>query len=306
MKYTYFFLPFVLLFSCKTGNVTLPLPENSFSTAQDKGVIENPHLIEASGMVASRKYFGYYWSHNDSGNPNVIYLVDSTGKGMKEVEIKGAINRDWEDISLFVEKNGTSTIFIGDFGDNNAVWPFCTLYWVTEPDIKSIPTNSTATSSSITFTLPDGSRDVECMLVDQITKDVYLISKRDAKKRLYKISASQLVASQRVMAEYIQELNVSIPVSSDNTIARAAYITSGTISPDNSEIIIKSYTNLYYWRRKSGETIPEALARPAKSIDYLLEPQGEAVGFNASGNGFVTLSESFNGIMPHVYEYLKK
>lgn len=306
MRHQYFLLTLALLFSCKTGNLAPSLSESSFLSAQDRGVIENLHLIEASGIVASRKFSGYYWSHNDSGNPNVIYLVDSTGKGVKEVEIKGAVNRDWEDISLFVEKNGTSTIFIGDFGDNNAAWPFCTLYWLTEPDIKSISTNSTAPSSSITFTLPDGSRDVECMLVDQITKDVYLISKRDAKKRLYKISASQLVASQRVMAEYIQELNVSIPVSSDNTIARAAYITSGTISPDNSEIIIKSYTNLYYWRRKSGETIPEALARPAKSIDYLLEPQGEAVGFKASGNGFVTLSESFNGIMPHVYEYLKK
>jgi hypothetical protein len=232
--------------------------------------------------------------------------VDSTGKGTKEVEIKGAINRDWEDISLFVEKNGTSTIFIGDFGDNNAAWPFCTLYWISEPDINALPAFSSSTSSSITFTLPDGSRDVECMLVDQITKDVYLISKRDAKKRLYKISASKLVPSQRVIAEYLQELNVSIPVSLDNTIAKAAYITSGTISPDNSEIIIKSYTNLYYWRRKSGETIPEALARQAKSIDYLLEPQGEAVGFKASGTGFVTLSESFNGIIPHVYEYLKK
>lgn len=306
MIYKYCFITLALFSSCKSGNTVIPLAESLFSTAQDKGVVENAHLVEASGIVASRKFSGYYWSHNDSGNPNVIYLVDSTGKGTKEVEIKGAINRDWEDISLFVEKNGTSTIFIGDFGDNNAAWPFSTLYWVTEPEIKSMPTNSTVTSSSITFTLPDGSRDVECMLVDQITKDVYLISKRDAKKRLYKISASKLVPSQRVMAEYLQELNVSIPVSIDNTIAKAAYITSGTISPDNSEIIIKSYTNLYYWRRKSGETIPEALARPAKSIDYLLEPQGEAVGFKASGNGFVTLSESFNGIMPHIYEYLKK
>lgn len=304
--YRYCILAFAFVCSCKTGNTVIPLAESTFYAAQDKGIVENPHLLEASGIVASRKFSGYYWSHNDSGNPNFIYLMDSTGKGLKEVEIKGAINRDWEDISLFVEKNGSSTLFIGDFGDNNSAWPFCTLYWVTEPDINSIPIFSSTTSSSITFILPDGARDIECMLVDQNTKDVFLISKRDAKKRLYKIAASQLVPSQRVMAEFIQELNFSIPVSADNTIAKAAYITSGTVSPDNTEIIVKSYTNLFYWRRNPGETIPQALNRPAKSIDYLLEPQGEAVGFKSSGNGFITVSESVNGIMPHVYEYLKK
>jgi hypothetical protein len=294
--------------SCKNGvvNPSNVLVESSFGLPQNKGELENRNLLEASGIVASRKYPGYYWSHNDSGNPNKLYLIDSTAKGTQELEIKGAANRDWEDISLFVENNGSSTLFIGDFGDNNSVWPFCSIYWITEPDIKSLTTTSSVNSSYITFTLPDGARDIECMLIDQKTKDIYLISKRDSKKRLYRIPASKLISSARVAAEYLEELPISIPISADNSIMRAAYITSGSISPDNTERLVKSYTAIFYWRIKAGENIAQALLRPAKSIEYPVEPQGEAIGFKASGNGFVTLSESQNGVMAHLFEYLKK
>jgi hypothetical protein len=144
------------------------------------------------------------------------------------------------------------------------------------------------------------------MLVDQKTKDIYLISKRDSMKRLYRIPASKLISSARVVAEYLEELPISIPPSADNTIMRAAYITSGSISPDNTEILVKSYTAIFYWRIKAGESIAQALLRPAKSIEYPVEPQGEAIGFKATGNGFVTLSESQNGFMAHLFEYLKK
>ena len=304
-----FVLFFLLLgvFSCNKNDDFAPvnISESNFSKAIDLGEIENTRLIEVSGIISSKKHPGFFWAQNDSGNPNSIYLLDSTGRGTKEVSIKGAANRDWEDLSLFVESNGTSTIFLGDFGDNNSAWPFCILYWITEPDVSSLPNISSVNSSSITFTIPDGSRDIECMLIDQKSKDIYLVSKRDFKKRLYKISASKLVPSARVVAEFIEELNFSTPPSMDNSLQKASYITSGTVSKDNSEIIIKSYSQLYYWRRKSGESIEDALMRPSKNIEYLVEPQGEAISFNTTGSAFVTISESLTSSPSHFFLYKK-
>ena len=298
---------FLCFFSCKKEDAFVPinLLEANFSKAIDLGEIENTHLMEVSGIVSSKKYPGFFWAQNDSGNSNSIYLLDSTGRGTKEVTIKGAANRDWEDLGLFVESNGTSTIFLGDFGDNNNAWPFNILYWITEPDIATLPSTSSVNCSSITFTIPDGSRDIECMLIDQKTKDVYLITKRDVKKRLYKISANKLIPSARVVAEFIEELNFSIPPSLDNALQKAHYITSGTVSKDNTEIIVKNYSQLFYWRRKTGESIEDALMRPSKNIEYWVEPQGEAISFNANGSAFVTISESLTITPTHLFLYKK-
>lgn len=307
MKNQIFVVCFLCFFSCKKEDDVAPvnLAEANFSKAIDLGEIENIHLLEVSGIVSSKKFPGFFWAQNDSGNPNSIYLLDSTGRGKKEVMITGAANRDWEDLGLFVESNGTSTLFLGDFGDNNNAWPFDILYWITEPDIATLPIASSVNCSSITFTIPDGSRDIECMLIDQKTKDIYLISKRDVIKRLYKISASKLIPSARVVAEFIEELNFSIPSSLDNTLQKAHYITSGTVSKDNSEIIVKSYSQLFYWRRKTGESIEDALLRPSKNIEYSVEPQGEAISFNANGSAFVTISESLTPPPSHLFLYKK-
>ena len=307
LKYLILIFLFFSALSCKKGDDVAPenVVEANFTKAIDLGEIENTHLLEVSGIVSSKKFPGFFWGQNDSGNPNTIYLLDSAGKGTKEVTIKGAANRDWEDISLFVESNGISTIFLGDFGDNNSAWPFCILYWITEPDVSSLPNIFSVNSLNITFTIPDGSRDIECMLIDQKSKDIYLVSKRDFKKRLYKIAANKLVPSARVVAEFIEELNFSIPPSLDNSLQKASYITSGTVSKDNSEIIIKSYSQLYYWRRKSGESIEDALMRPSKNIEYLVEPQGEAISFNTTGSAFVTISESLTSSPSHFFLYKK-
>ena len=307
IKNLLFFFICLDIMSCKKEENVDPISyvDANFSKAIDVGEIENTRLLEVSGIVSSQKYPGFYWAQNDSGNPNSIYLLDSSGKGTKEVGLKGSANRDWEDISLFVESNGSSTIFLGDFGDNNNAWPFCTIYWLNEPEVTSLPNFTSINTSYITFTLPDGSRDVECMLIDQKSKDIYLISKRDFKKRLYKIAANKLIPSSRVVAEFIEELNFSIPPSMDNSLQKASYITAGSVSKDNSEILIKSYTQVFYWRRKSGERIEDALMRPSKNIDYVVEPQGEAISFDAKGSAFVTISESLTNSPSHLFLYKK-
>ncbi len=284
--------------------------ESTYENVQDRGLLENAQLDEASGLAASRLNRGYLWSHNDSGDKNRIFLFDTYGKGKYEFTIQGAENRDWEDMAVVKESDGSATIYVADFGDNNAVYSSYAIYWFKEPVITaSTPALNTITQvNKVTFTVSDGSRDMECLLVDQQTKDLFIISKRETQKHLYKIPASNMVSGSSTKAEYLQTLdNISQPFSSAAQVIQGFYITAGSVSPDNMEILVKNYLEIYYWKRKEGETIPQALARQAKTVPYQMEPQGEGITFAEDGAGYYTISESPDGSSPvHLFFYKKK
>ena len=147
---------------------------------------------------------------------------------------------------------------------------------------------------------------MECLLIDQKTKDVFIVSKRETSKRLYKITASSIVAGGTAKAEFVRELNFSKPISTDSKFVTAAYITGGSISTDNSEILVKNYYEVYYWKRKAGESISDALSRTPKTVPYKMEPQGEAISFASDGNGYYTISELDGSGPVRLYFYKKK
>ena len=314
-KLGFFACLFFLLLACEkpAPTPTPPVPpvvESTYQNVEDRGLLENAQVDEASGLAASRLNRGYLWSHNDSGDKNRIFLFDSYGKGKYEFIIQGAENRDWEEIAVVKETDGTATIYVADFGDNNAVYSNYAIYWFKEPVISaSTPILNTITQvNKVTFTVSDGSRDMECLLIDQQSKDLFIISKRETQKHLYKIAAANMVPGTTTKAEYVQTLdNISQPFSTATQVIQGFYITAGSVSPDNMEILVKNYLEIYYWKRKAGETIPQALARQAKTVPYQMEPQGEGITFAEDGGGYFTISESADGASAvHLFFYKKK
>lgn len=283
----------------------------TFQPSIDLGDVENSALGEASGLAASRMNPGYFWSHNDSGNPNVLFYFDDKGKGLRGFELVGTTNRDWEDMAIVGESDGSATVYVADFGDNNAAYSDYAIYWFKEPIVNAGTSAQIAAVNSLKFTLPDGARDMECLLIDQKSKDIFIVSKRENNKRLYKIPASNVATGAKVQAEFVQELTFSIPVIADSRVVSVNYITGGAVSADNSEILIKNYFEMYYWKRSSGETIPSALKRPPVKVTYSginsdgsgQEIQGEAISFAADGSGYYSLGE---GAAAHLYYYKKK
>lgn len=277
----------------------------------EKGVgnlVENKNLDEASGLAASYTNQGMMWSHNDSGDINRIFLMDSLGKGTKEFYLEGAVNRDWEDMSISKFSDG-NYIYVGDIGDNLAVYPSCTIYRVKEPNIAS---QAVQASNSITlkdvqkinYVYPDGARDAECMFIDHDTKDIYILSKRDLKQRLYRLPYPQSY-TQTITAEFVEEVAFSTAL---NTMF---YITAGDISPDNKEILIRNYGQIYHWRRADGESIAQALLRPAKLLDYTYsaseEAQGEGIAFSRTGIDYYTIGEATDYKLPvKLFRYARK
>ena len=57
------------------------------------------------------------------------------------------------------------------------------------------------------------------------------------------------------------------------------------------EILVKTYSSIYYYKGKAGESVKEILLHSYQSLPYQVEAQGEAVCFSNDGSGFFTLSE---------------
>src|SRR5215213_3894622 len=68
-------------------------PPVNIASLKDKSV------SESSGLVASRRTPGVYWTHNDSGDGPFIYAFNSRGEASGVFRVTGAQARDWEDIS---------------------------------------------------------------------------------------------------------------------------------------------------------------------------------------------------------------
>jgi hypothetical protein len=296
----YLFALIVLVFSCKMKTV-VPTTSDDFADAQDLGIVENREIDEASGMVSSYRNKGLLWTHNDSGDKNRIFSMDAGGKGTREFYIEGAINRDWEAVSVANFTEG-SFVYVGDIGDNNTQYGEHIIYRAPEPEItgNTPQINTISNVQKIIYKYPDGLRDAECLLIDQVSKDIYIITKRENAKRLYRLPYPQAY-NQVITAEFVQELDFSVGTVSP------LYITDGNVSMDNQEIIVRNYLQIFHWRRGTNETIPEALKRTPIILPYTPEPQGEGLCFAQDGSGYYTISEENDKkILAHLYYYKRK
>jgi hypothetical protein len=223
-----------------------------------------PLVNELSGIADSKVNPGYLWGQEDSGNPNQIYLIRHDGTVAKTVYLKGITNRDWEDMSL-----AGGSIYIAETGDNAKAYASYMIYKFAEP---SMSTDTVSTIETINFTYPDGSHDAEALLVDD-SKNIYIITKSDNPSKIYKLS---------------------YPYHTGNTLSLVGSLPfSGVVSAtmNANEIIVKTYLALFYYKRQPNQTIEQALKNNSAFAPYVLEPQGEAVGFANDGSGYYTLSE---------------
>ena len=298
-------LLFVLLFlwGCRSIFIYDHLVEGTkFSNPKDQGILNNVEIKEASGLVASHYNPHLFWTHNDSGDLPRIFLINNSGKGRVDFFLKGIKNRDWEDIGSYVDGSGKSWIYIADIGDNHKQFPSYFIHRFEEPRFEEylIPNRIISSIETIEFTLPDESRDMESLLIDQRTSEVFVVSKREKLKILYKIPSKKW--NIKVEAEKIQKLKFSVSKSPISLIQKLYFLTGGSVSSKNDEIALRNYLEVYYWKKNKYESIPEALLRKPKSVPSKLEPQGEAVAFAVYENGFYTVSETAQSFNPvHLY-----
>lgn len=269
---------------------------NGFEQAEIRGVLENQHIVEASGVVVSRSNPSLLWVHNDSGDYNRLFVVGEDAKDYGEFILRGVRNRDWEDIAAGPGPQKDITyLYVGEIGDNFAQYDIMSVYRVPEPDISgldSVTYTPVEDVERIDYIYPDGSRDAETLLVDPFTGDLYIITKRDESSGVY-------------LASYPQSTEEIITLRKVGLFPFNRAL-AGDISADGKEIMVKTDHRIYYWSREPGEAVFEAFRRQPLLLPYTIESQGEAIGWMPDGSGYYTLSEKTDGIEPVLYFYGRK
>ncbi|MBL3657826.1 hypothetical protein [Fulvivirga sediminis] len=263
--------------------------QSLFSYGKIQGKVKSPLVNEASGIAASIRNPGMIWTHNDSGGQPRVFLMDEHGKHHGTYYLRNGINRDWEDMATGPGPDPDKNyLYIAETGSNYGQYPYFHIFRVEEP-LAGDTANVTAIVDWLTFTYPDGTNDSECLLVDPLTKDFYIFTKKEPNVAVYRYPYPQ----PKKDSETLIKLG-TIPFS---------HVVGGDISADGSEILLKTYDKILYWKRKEGESIWEALQRKATRLPYIPEPQGEAICWKKDGSGFYTLSEETTGYEAHLYFY---
>lgn len=226
-------------------------------------------LDESSGLAASRAHPGVLWTIEDSGTGPGIFATDTAGRHLRDWQVAGIANFDWEAISLGPCRGGTC-LYIGDTGDNGGRRGTVTVYRIREPDPAS-HTRYLHGAEALSFRYPDGPHDVEALIVTP-TQDLLLISKsRNAAPQVYRVEASAWHEDQPATAELLG----SLPMPAGGVVGQ---VTDAALSPDGRRVVVRTYVDLYFFELTSGGRLAPATPAIVCGI-FGLEVQGEGVAW---------------------------
>lgn len=254
--------------------------------------IKDEAVRESSGIAASRKNAGVFWTHNDSGDGAFLYAFDRTGKSLGVWKVTGASNIDWEDIAAYTDRQtGESYLLIGDIGNNERARREVIIYKVVEPIVTTADADSskkkprsTAAAAKIRAEFPDAPRDAETLLVNPANGDIYLISK----------NLSEEAEAFKLPAAYSSEKKNRLQNVGKFSVPSLTkgFLTGGDISPDGKRLIVCDYFAAYEIAlpaaAKSFDDIWEA---SAEKVELGERTQGEAVCYAADGRAIYATSE---------------
>ena len=266
-----------------------PLGAATFRPGVQVGILNSGAISEASGLVASRRNQGVLWVHNDSGFILRLFAVSTNGQLLSTWEVPNIFNGDAEDVTIGPGPiSGIPYLYLGDIGDNTETRESIRVIRIPEPAVAlntagSPPTLAFDEATAIYLVYPDRAHNSEALMSDPITGDLFIVTKHPTLDAsfLYRAPKAALDASTQVTLEYI-------------TTLRSRKISAGDISPNGSEILLRSGSAGALWKRLPGKTVSQTLragATVSPVIGEPLEPNGEAIAFDAAGLGYYTVSE---------------
>ena len=273
-----------------------------FSNRIDLGIVQNSKIDEASGISSSKNNSQLVWVHNDSGDLPKIYGVGMDGSHLGSLRLKGILARDWEDMCIGPgPKKNIDYLYVADIGDNFSKFKKKRIHRFKEP-IINLEANSPfdlkiKDFDTIVFTYPDGNRDAEALMIDPITKDLYILSKRESLVSIYRLPFPQSTS------KVIEAEKVGIfEVSPEKSYRRSDQITAADISPDGKRIIIKTYYEIIMINNFDNN-ISSALSSKQIKLDYTPARGGEAICWSWDQSGYYTISEQIRDFPVHLYFY---
>ncbi len=198
--------------------------ETNYTLSQ---ITELPQIIvENSGLVMTTHGL---FTHNDAGNPNEIYRIDSINGAVLQTLLVVGDNEDWED---FAESE--THIFIGDFGNNDGNRTDLRIYKIDKSELG----NNIVNAQPINFTYADqidfsenhNNHDYDCEAFFYHDDSLHLFTKNwvDNQTRHYVIPAEPGFWSAPVRHSFnAQGLLTSADINSQGTILLLGYTPAG-------------------------------------------------------------------------------
>ena len=224
--------------------------------------LQDPALVESSGLAVSAMHPGVLWTHNDGGSVAQVLAVDRHGSTVATVTLAGIDPYDPEALAPGTDDRGRPALFLGDLGDNRRSRPDVSVFRFRQPTRLA---DATVPARWYRFTYPDGPHDAEALLVDP---DGRILVATKA------ISGAALYAAPRKPVTEAEGSNVLTRLADV-----PALVTDGAYLPDG-RFVLRTYTSVYVYDRP-GHEVARALLPP--------QPQGESVA--ADGDRLLVGSE---------------
>lgn len=256
-------------------------------TLTEKTLLSAPLLNESSGV----EFLGLHlWTHNDSGNSNSLYRIDTTSSTVfQTVLVSNATNVDWEDVT-----SNNDYLFVGDFGNNNGNRQNLKIYRIDRAALTPAATSVTADiinfsySDQTTFPSLPNNNNFDCESMIFWNDSIHLLSKNWVDKQC------KHYVLPNVIGTHVAQLR--------ETFNSACLITGGTIQ-QNGVIALVGYdltglAPIYLWMLydyKDGLFF-NGNKRRFNLATALNHGQVEAVDFRENAYGYIS-NERFSQIV---------
>ena len=183
-------------------------------------------LTEVSGIAASRRHPGVFWTHTDGGKRPTLHAISREGRSLAEFLVVGARIIDWEEVAM----DDRQHVYVGDLGNNDTLRNQLAVYELNEPDPKT-KQGTVAVQRSWQLRFPAAAFDCESLFI--WGNHGYVVSKLfdDLKAEIYRFPLVN--TNQPVLLEFVGKLEVTSP------------ITGACISEDGNKLALVAKSGAY-------------------------------------------------------------
>ncbi|MHC5062604.1 MAG: hypothetical protein ACYTG5_01360 [Planctomycetota bacterium] len=246
-------------------------------------------LAEISGLAVSRRHPDLIWVHDDSGGGANLVALRGDGSFVQNYRLRGADADDWEDIALGPGPNKKQDyLYLADSGNNEGERKKFTLLRILEPSPPDEPRKRIRLKNvdEFPYRYPVQAPDAETLLIDPVDGSPYILSKdRKGPTKVFRYPLP-MDDSKRKTLEFVTVIQ-----------SRGVQFTGGDVSPDGSQIFLRSDLGIHLYARAPGTELWIALTRETGFMPVIDQGQGEALAVSADNESLFTISEGSGAII---------
>jgi hypothetical protein len=266
-------------------------PGGHYEDPEALGRLQDPRLVEISGLATSLIEPGLLWGHNDSGDEATLYAFSEEGHAVGEVQLAGTDAMDFEDIeSAPCPHRAGPCLWVADTGDNDLVRQDAALLVIPEPEWAVTDSDGVLTREPLRFAVsyPGGPVNVEALAIAPDLSHVLLFEKVDGPRaRIFELDLP-------LQEDQINDARVLTTIDSPGVdVAKGKMITAANFHLSGERLLLRVYTGVFEYQLNAPGSVEglEALIPSFSVVGPLAERQGEAVTYDGTGEGILTVSE---------------